>query len=91
MNRRLVCPECAPKPLGLTPLELRAMWVSTGRLWAKVAFSDGETVEHMWVQIVGFDGHDRVTGTLDSLPAVLDMRPGDVVTLDVAHISELYS
>lgn len=91
MNRRLVCPECAPKPIGISALELRARWLRSPRLWVKVAFSDGETTEHMWFRIVGFDAQDRVIGTLDSLPAVLPMRLGERVAFDVQHVEAVFS
>jgi uncharacterized protein YegJ (DUF2314 family) len=54
----------------------------------KIAFEDGDAVEHMWVGDVGFDG-DEVTGTLMNEPNELtNVHEGDAVRVPLDRVED---
>ncbi len=54
----------------------------------KVAFEDGDKVEHMWVGDVDFDG-ERVTGTLMNEPNELEnVHEGDAIDVPLERVED---
>lgn len=89
-NIRKVCKECADKMRAETQRHLPPLSELVGK-HVKRAFSDGEKVEHMWVEVDSVnEGNRTLVGFLDNSPAMVgNVRCGDEVIFYADEIEEV--